>query len=64
MSKLTDKYVAQIRKETNARAVAVMIVGGDQDPGNTGYTVKAHPLIQNAVPDFLRGMANDIEKKL
>ena len=63
MSKYTEKIVAQISEETQARLIVVALMGCHADIGDKQWTVRAHPLLDRSLPDYLRAMADSVEKQ-
>jgi hypothetical protein len=58
------KYDAQatvVRRATNARAVVVIVLGGDKGPG---FSVQADSDVVYRLPEMLRRVATKIEENL
>lgn len=56
--KYTD-ITTSVREQTKARAVVLMVVGGDK---GTGFEVQAPLELTQMLPVILRGMADEIER--
>lgn len=63
MSKITEKFAAELLHKTGSRIVIVACAGMNQDPTQSAYTVRCHPLLDGGIPNLLRRMADEIERK-
>ena len=53
-----DEYCTQIRAETGAIGAVVIVFSG---PGESGFSVQGPAPVQEALPQVLRHMAEEIE---
>lgn len=53
-----DEFCTAIREQTDARLVAVIVVGGQE---GFGFAVQGVPELVQVLPDMLRHVAKDVE---